>query len=309
MDENARRDIDAAFLAPLEGLRRAGMAARQEFQNTLKEIDADASKAGALGPEQQEDARAKIAQRKGAARIKLREEEARIEREGQQKIAMAAAAAGAAELTTLGRTFEAETLLRKAAVNQQIEDLKRTGTEEEIEFAKRKARAEEVAATERENAAQRDKRFSFAEMGVQFLEREVELGKGALSIDVQRLKVNEDFARQRAELDDLLKKENLDAESRAALKDLRGQLDQQEQAALLNVNRGRFSGGLAPGGEDRFGTGVVAAGRENDPANKIQKNTADAAALLNKIHGLLEKQDRTSGLRGGGGTVELPSIF
>ncbi|HEY1189522.1 MAG TPA: hypothetical protein VGE74_17890 [Gemmata sp.] len=289
VNDSSRREIDEAFLAPLDGTRRARLAAKQELERSLKEISDLEKQVGSQGDERaQNELRTKLAQRRSAANVKFREEERRLLQQDEQRRAQLLATARAAELVNLGQDLAAETELRRAALNQQIEDLRRQGaTEEDINIARRRAEAEQLAANERDRVAKQGKRFSFAEMGIGFLEREVELGKGALRLDVERLKISEDFTRQRAELDDLLAKENLDANQRRLLTGLRGQLDRQEQAALENIGKPRFSGGVAPGGEDRFGTGVVAAGRENDPANKIVAATKENGETLKNIRDTL----------------------
>lgn len=298
----AENELEAKVKA-IEDVRRSHKESLTLFQN--KELDRAESEA----KKRTDDAILKI-------ESDYYRERTQIVADGEAKLRDLKAATRAEGLRAIGKDLEAEVLEIRAARDAQIralvaetrEKLKNEadpGRQADIlaqrgrtaEAINRDREQKEILASERDRNAQEQKKLDLTEQGIQFLERELDLGNNLVRQDVERLKIAQDFARQRAEINQQIEKAT--PEEKAFLNSVLQGLNDQEQRAVARVGQGRFSGGLAPTETGAFLTGVASKSREGDPANQLVKFSAETAkntkAIADSIMGVIKTptQSRT----------------
>lgn len=298
-----------------EGIELKRAQARQELMDHLNEINAidtrdlsDAQKArlkglSATAKDQAKTESIKFERDYYVERTKIVEDgEAKIRELKSTNATLAERSAGhelAAQIIDLKSTRDKEvraikdefdTALKDETDPRRRQELFRQRGERSAE-AERHRRLSEAAAQEENRTRENEKRFNIADKGLGFLQKEAQLGKAGAAIEAGRLEIITEYAKKRQEISDLLAKENLNPSQRDALQLLGKSLSRQEKDALykFGIATPRFSGGTAPTEENYFSTGVAAASRENDPANKLVEINKESRDLLKiMVDGILK---------------------
>ncbi len=160
---------------------------------------------------------------------------------------------------------------------------------EQAALADRIRALKDIAAIEADRLAKEQQRFNIAGIGIDFAKKQGELemanGNASLAIEAQKLEIINEYAKKRAEIENLLRKDNLAPDEQALLRGVLGGLAGQQKQTLDQLGWGKehFSGGLSPFEAMGHNTGIAGTARDQDPAFQVKAAVEKQTPLIQSI--------------------------